>query len=34
MKAAYITQPGPPESIIYGDLPDPRPTGNQVLVRV
>jgi len=34
MKAAYITQPGPPESIIYGDLPDPRPTGSEVLVRV
>ncbi len=34
MKAAYIEQPGPPESIIYGDLPVPKPTGAQVLVRV
>ena len=34
MKAAYITQPGPPESIIIGDLPTPEPTGDQVLVRV
>jgi NADPH2:quinone reductase len=34
MKAAYITQPGPPESIIIGDLPTPEPTGQQVLVRV
>jgi NADPH2:quinone reductase len=34
MKAAYITQPGPPDSIIVGDLPTPEPTGQQVLVRV
>ena len=34
MKAAYITKPGPPESIIIGDLPAPTPTANQVLVRV
>jgi NADPH2:quinone reductase len=34
MKAAYINQPGPPESIIVGDLPTPTPAGNQVLVRV
>src|SRR3954464_8098068 len=34
MKAAYITQPGPPENIIIGDLPTPEPTGSQVLVRV
>jgi len=34
MKAAYIQRPGPPESIIYGDLPVPRPEGTQVLVRV
>src|SRR3954451_12528568 len=34
MKAAYITKPGPPESIIIGDLPTPEPTGDQVLVRV
>lgn len=34
MKAAYINQPGPAESIIVGDLPTPEPTGNQVLVRV
>jgi NADPH:quinone reductase len=34
MKAAYITQPGPPENIIIGELPTPEPTGTQVLVRV
>jgi len=34
MKAAYIHQPGPPESILYGDLPDPTPGPQQVLVRV
>lgn len=34
MKAAYVTQPGPAESIIIGDLPTPEPTGDQVLVRV
>ena len=34
MKAAFIQQPGPPENILYGDLPAPVPTGSQVLVRV
>jgi NADPH2:quinone reductase len=34
MKAAYINQPGPPESIIFGDLPTPTPTGSQVLVKM
>ncbi len=34
MKAAYITQPGPPEVLTYGDLPDPTLTAGQVLVRV
>jgi NADPH2:quinone reductase len=34
MKAAYITKPGPPESILYGDLPRPEPRGAQVLVKV
>jgi NADPH2:quinone reductase len=34
MKAAYIKQPGPPESIVYGDLPTPTPTGSQVLVKM
>ena len=34
MKAAYINQPGPAESIIYGDLPEPSPSETQVLVRV
>lgn len=34
MKAAYINQTGPPENIVYGDLPDPVPSGSQVLVRV
>jgi NADPH2:quinone reductase len=34
MKAAYIQQPGPPEAIVYGDLPKPVPTATQVLVKV
>ena len=34
MKAAYIHQPGPPESIVYADLPDPSPGPTQCLVRV
>jgi NADPH:quinone reductase len=34
MKAAYINQPGPPENIVYGELPTPKPSGTQVLVRV
>jgi NADPH2:quinone reductase len=34
MKAAYINQPGPAESIVVGDLPKPQPTGSQVLVKV
>ena len=34
MKAAYIREPGPPESIVYGDLPPPEPAGSQVLVKV
>jgi NADPH:quinone reductase len=34
MKAAYITKTGPPESIIYGDLPQPKPGRRQCLIRV
>ncbi len=34
MKAAFIHQPGPPESIVFGDLPKPGISPNQVLVRV
>ncbi|MGD9632115.1 MAG: NADPH:quinone reductase [Pirellulales bacterium] len=34
MKAAYINQPGPAESIIVGDLPTPKPAGSQALVKV
>ena len=34
MKAAYIEETGPPENIIYGDLPQPEPADNQVLVEV
>lgn len=34
MKAAYIDRPGPPESIVFGELPDPVPGPGQVLVRV
>jgi NADPH2:quinone reductase len=34
MKAAYIDQPGPPESIIIGELPTPKPGATQILVKV
>jgi NADPH2:quinone reductase len=34
MKAAYITQTGPPDVIQYGELPDPKPAPTQVLVKV
>lgn len=34
MKAAYINQPGPPENILVGDLPQPEPAEGQVLVKV
>ncbi|HUT91422.1 MAG TPA: NADPH:quinone reductase [Thermoguttaceae bacterium] len=34
MKAAYIERTGPPERILYGDLPKPKPSGSQVLVKV
>ena len=34
MKAAFITQVGPPESIIYGELPRPKIGPSQVLVQV
>lgn len=34
MKAAYITQTGPPEIIGYGDLPAPKPGPTQCLVKV
>ena len=34
MKAAFITQPGPPEIIQFGDVPKPSPAANQVLVCV
>ncbi len=34
MKAAFIEQPGPPETLQYGELPTPEPGRGQVLVRV
>jgi NADPH2:quinone reductase len=34
MKAAYIKQTGPPEVIVYGDLPEPKPGLAQCLVKV
>jgi NADPH2:quinone reductase len=34
MKAAYIEKVGPPENMRFGDLPKPKPSGSQVLVRV
>jgi NADPH2:quinone reductase len=34
MKAAYIKQTGPADTILYGDLPSPEPKGSEVLVKV
>jgi NADPH:quinone reductase len=34
MKAAYITQTGAPDVVTYGDLPDPKPTRRQCLIKV
>ncbi|MEM8954216.1 MAG: NADPH:quinone reductase [Verrucomicrobiota bacterium] len=34
MKAAFVRAPGPAESIEYGDLPDPKVSGREVLVRM
>jgi NADPH:quinone reductase len=34
MKAAFINQTGPPEVIVYGELPDPRPKRGQCLIKV
>lgn len=34
MKAAFVKEPGGPEKIEYGDLPDPKPGPGEVLVRV
>jgi NADPH2:quinone reductase len=34
MKAAYITQTGTPDVISYGDLPTPKPTRRQCLIKV
>jgi NADPH2:quinone reductase len=34
MKAAYIERTGPPEVIVYGELPEPKPGPNQCLIRV
>jgi NADPH2:quinone reductase len=34
MKAAYIKQTGPPENLTYGELPEPKLGGTQVLVKI
>jgi NADPH:quinone reductase len=34
MKAAFIEQIGPPENIRYKELPKPKPSGTQVLVKI
>lgn len=34
MKAAYITETGPPDVIEYGELPQPQPGPSQVLVKM
>lgn len=33
MKAAFITEPGPVDQLVYDDLPDPEPAAEQVLIR-
>ena len=34
MKAAYIEQPGPPDAIVFGSLPKPKPGDGQVLIKI
>jgi NADPH2:quinone reductase len=34
MKAAYIERTGSPENIVFGDLPTPKPTATQCLVKI
>src|SRR5579883_1485530 len=34
MKAAYIERTGPPDVIVYGDLPDPKPKRTECLIKV
>jgi NADPH2:quinone reductase len=34
MKAAYIEETGPPENILWGEVPTPQVTSTQVLVRI
>ncbi len=34
MKAVFIEQPGGPEALKYADVPDPKPTAGQALVKV
>ena len=34
MKAAYINAPGPPENIVFGNVPKPEPTSTQALVKI
>ena len=34
MKAIYITEPGGPEKLIFGDRPDPEAGPGEVIVRV
>lgn len=33
MKAAFITEPGPADQLVYDDLPEPEPAPEQVLIR-
>ena len=34
MRAVYVERTGPPDVLIYGDLPTPEPGPNDVLIRV
>jgi NADPH:quinone reductase-like Zn-dependent oxidoreductase len=34
MKAVYVEHTGPPEVLTYGEVPEPQPRPNDVLIRV
>ena len=34
MKAVYLQEPGGPEAMVYGDLPDPEVAPGEVMLRV
>ena len=34
MKAVYLDQPGGPEALVYGDMPEPEVAPGEVMLRV